>query len=194
MGEARPNLVVLAGPNGAGKSTTAPALLKGTLGVEEFVNADIIAQGLSAFRPEQVALQAGRILLRRLKKLANRRVNFAFESTLASRTFAPWIARLQATGYAFYLVFLWLPTAAMAQARVKERVRLGGHDIPAATVRRRYQAGLRNFFQLYRPLANGWELFDNSEIAGPRLVTFGERGAVQTIILPETWERVLKES
>src|SRR6266542_6459272 len=103
MESRRPHLVVLAGPNGAGKSTAAPALLVGTLGVAEFVNADVIAQGLSAFHPEQAALKAGRVMLERLGQLASRRATFAFETTLASRTFAPWIAELRRSdGYAFH--------------------------------------------------------------------------------------------
>src|SRR2546428_153844 len=104
----QPNLIVLAGPNGAGKSTAAPALLPGTLGVVEFVNADVIAQGLSAFQPERTALEAGRIMLGRLRQLADQRVNFAFETTLAGRRFAPWIADLRQSGYVFHLVYLWL--------------------------------------------------------------------------------------
>ncbi|XWK86374.1 MAG: zeta toxin family protein [Phormidium sp.] len=111
-----PNLIVIAGPNGAGKSTVAPALLQGILRVNEFVNADAIAQGLSAFAPERVAFQAGRIMLERLQQLANQQVNFAFETTLASRTFAPWIANLQQTGYLFNLIFMWLPSAEIAIA------------------------------------------------------------------------------
>src|SRR5207248_2179670 len=100
-----PHLVVLAGPNGAGKSTTAPALLVGTLGVEEFVNADDIARGLSAFHSDAVAFEAGRIMLEQLKKLAEGRANFAFETTMASKTFAPWIRGLQDGGYRFHLLY-----------------------------------------------------------------------------------------
>jgi len=147
MAYSTPNLVVLAGPNGAGKSTAAPALLQGTLGVTEFVNADVIAQGLSAFDPDRVALAAGRIMLRRLQELARQGVSFAFETTLASRSFAPWIRELARTGYLFHLVFLWLPSADFAVQRVANRVRLGGHDVPEMTIRRRYHLGLYNFFQ-----------------------------------------------
>src|SRR6266545_4932104 len=107
----RPHVVLLGGPNGAGKSTAAPSLLKGTLRVEEFVNADIIAQGISGFKPDGAALQAGRVMMMRLKALAEKRVDFAFETTLASRTFAPWIRRLLSQGYAFSLgLFSAAPT------------------------------------------------------------------------------------
>ena len=106
MSEKNPHVIVIAGPNGAGKSTTAPMLLKGTLGVTEFVNADVIAQGLSAFQPERAAFHAGRIMLERLHFLAKEWVDFAFETTLASRSFAPWIAKLKQSGCTFHLVFL----------------------------------------------------------------------------------------
>jgi predicted ABC-type ATPase len=154
MSEPRPSAVILAGPNGAGKSTTAPALQHGTLAVNEFVNADMIARDLSATDPESAAFAAGRVMLARLRELAVRRVSFAFETTLASRTFAPWLRELRASGYDVQLVFLWLPSADFALERVADRVRAGGHNVPEETVRRRYRAGLRNFFGLYERLAS----------------------------------------
>lgn len=157
-----PHLIVIAGPNGAGKSKTAPSLLKGTLEVNEFVNADLIAQGLSGFQPEGAAFHAGRVMLERVHYLAKKRVDFAFETTLASRTFAPWISDLRKTGYSFHLVFLWLPNDDFAVARVAERVRMGGHNVPEETIRRRYYSGLRNFFHIYLSLADTWDLYDNS--------------------------------
>ena len=169
MSDPRPSLIILAGPNGAGKSTVAPVLLHGALAVNEFVNADVIARGLSAFDPESVAIAAGRVMLARLHELADQRLSFAFETTLASRSFAPWLRNLKASGYEIHLLFLWLPSADFALDRVAERVRAGGHDVPAETVRRRYRAGLRNFFQLYEPLASSWRLYDGSG-PEPRLV------------------------
>jgi len=117
-----PSLIIISGPNGAGKSTAAPNLLKGELAVSEFVNADVIARGLSAFEPERVAMAAGRIMLRRLDELAEQRTTFAFETTLASKSFAPWIVRLKKSGYLFHLIYLWLPSAQMAIGRVESRV------------------------------------------------------------------------
>jgi predicted ABC-type ATPase len=151
-----PSLIALAGPNGAGKSTAGPALLKDTLGVTEFVNADLIAQGLSPFAPETAALAAGRIMLTRLRHLARRRVTFAFETTLAGRAYAPWIARLIDSGYELHLVFLWLRNPELAIQRVADRVRQGGHNVPKEVVRRRYHRGLDNFRRIYRPLATTW--------------------------------------
>jgi predicted ABC-type ATPase len=128
---AKPHVIVVAGPNGAGKSTAAPRLLRDALSVREFVNADTIAAGLSAFRPESVAIAAGRIMLARMRVLAAAREDFAFETTLASRSFAPWLAGLQSGGYHVHLLFLWLRSPELAVSRVAERVRLGGHDVPA---------------------------------------------------------------
>lgn len=191
MAEDRPNVIVLAGPNGAGKSTAAPDLLAGVLGVTEFVNADMIARGLSGLNPEQAALEAGRTMLRQLRHLAGQRKSFAFETTLASQTFAPWIAGLRREGYAFELIFLWLPSPEMAAERVRDRVRQGGHDIPPDTIRRRYRAGLRNFFRLYQPLTDSWRFYDNSERSGPRLLAAGRGNTVETIQDAETWNRVI---
>ena len=185
----RPHVVVLAGPNGAGKSTTAPVLLRGRLGVDEFVNADTIARGLSAFAPEGVAIDAGRVMLRRLEQLAAQQRDFAFETTLASRTFAPRIVRWMQTGYAFHLVFLWLPNAELAVARVRERVRLGGHDVAEVTVRRRYVRGLINFFALYQPVATTWRFYDNSQ-ARPRLVARGDRIGRNVVSDARLWARI----
>jgi predicted ABC-type ATPase len=185
-----PHLIIIAGPNGAGKSTTAPALLQGTLGVTEFVNADVIAQGLSAFNPERAAFHAGRIMLDRLQQLAEERENFAFETTLASRTFVHWIEALKSTGYAFHLFFLWLPAPEFAVARVVERVKMGGHNVPEDTIRRRYQAGLKNFFSLYRPLADSWFFYDNSLGTGPLLLASGERQTGTLVNNRVVWEQI----
>lgn len=165
---ASPLVVVVAGPNGAGKSTTAPSILRGPLAVHEFVNADSIAAGLSAFRPESVAIAAGRIMLQRMRTLVNSRMEFAFETTLASRSFAPWIKELRASGYRAHLVFLALPSEQMAVSRVERRVSLGGHSVPEEVVRRRFRAGLRNFFGVYSTLVDSWEVLDAS--AQPRRI------------------------
>lgn len=114
MTTARPSVVILAGPNGAGKSTAAPALLQGALAVNEFVNADVIARGLSAFDPDAAAIAAGRVMLTRMRELAAHHTSFAFETTLASRTFAPWLRELRTSGYDIHLVFLWLSSAELA--------------------------------------------------------------------------------
>ena len=165
-----PHVIVIAGPNGAGKSTIAPAILKDYLGVTEFVNADTIALGLSAFNPEGAAFQAGRVMLQRLHNLATEQRDFAFETTLATRSYARWLKELKGRGYTIHLFFFWLPSTEYAIARVAERVRMGGHDVPVDTIRRRYHAGLRNFFMIHRQLADTWFMFDNSAPDIPVLI------------------------
>jgi len=122
----------------------------------------MIAAGLSAFSPEKAAIQAGRTMLERMRFLAGEQENFAFETTLASRSFAPWIADLKKTGYLFHLAFLLLNSADLAVSRVLERVKMGGHSVPEETIRRRYVVGLKNFFGLYMPIADSWQMYDNS--------------------------------
>jgi predicted ABC-type ATPase len=189
----RPSVVVIGGPNGAGKSTIAPRVLQGTLAVSEFVNADVIARGLSAFNPEGAALAAGRIMLERLRELAAQRSSFAFETTLASRSFAPWIRDLIATGYEFHLVYVWIASPDLSVERIAGRVRLGGHHVPEEVARRRYAGGLRNFFDLYRPLAATWRLYDNNG-RDLCLIASGDRGGVVTVHDAATWNRIYGEA
>ncbi len=184
-----PSLVALAGPNGAGKSTSGPLLLKDTLGITEFVNADLIAQGLSPFAPDQAAVAAGRIMLARLRDLARRRATFAFETTLAGRAYVRWIAELIDSGYRFHVIFLWLPSPEHAIARVADRVRRGGHHVPDEVVRRRYHAGLRNFFRLYRPLATTWQLFDATGLY-PRLIAGGGKDGETEVLEEQTYHEL----
>jgi predicted ABC-type ATPase len=171
----------------AGKTTTASCWLQGALAVSELVNADAIASGLSAFRPESVALAAGRLMLARIKQLAVARADFAFETTLAGRNYAPWLRTLQATGYRVHLMFLSLPSPELAVARVAERVRLGGHDVPEDVIRRRFAAGLRNFFGLYQDAADAWQLYDNAALSRPRLIASRDAGGATHILDREAW-------
>jgi predicted ABC-type ATPase len=183
-----PRLIVIAGPNGAGKSTIA--LLRERFDVREFVNADVIAQGLSAFAPESVAFAAGRVMLRRLRELADARSDFAFETTLASRSFAPWIAGLKVRGYVFDLVFVWLRDARLAAERVQLRVAAGGHSIPAQVVHRRFERSRRNFFELYRPIADRWTVYDNSNPAGARVIARGSGPEVAEVLDTNCWRGI----
>lgn len=188
-----PHLIIIAGPNGAGKSTTAPALLKKALKMDDFVNADIIAQGLCGFQPEKAAIQAGRIMLERINTLAKEKVNFAFETTLASRSFAAWIPKLKKQGYKFHLTFLWLKSASLAVSRVNERVKLGGHLVPEKTVRRRYKSGLKNFFKLYKPLTDSWQFYDNSNLNELSLIAMEKEDKKLIIRNPEIWGKIIEE-
>jgi predicted ABC-type ATPase len=190
MQEQRPRVIVIAGPNGAGKTTTARALLADTLQVATFVNADTIAQGLSGFQPESTAMEAGRIMLARLKALAQEHASFAFETTLAGRFYADWLAGLRRQEYEVHIYYLWLSSVALANARVAERVRQGGHNVPTETISRRYQRSIQNFFRVYLPLADFWQLYDNSETGPPRLIAEGLAGREVTIIDAEGWQNV----
>lgn len=189
-----PQVILIAGPNGAGKSTLAPYLLRDTLGLTEFVNADTIALGLSAYNPNTVAVEAGRIMLKRLRVLAAQRASFAFESTLASRTYAPWLDGLKQTGYKFQLLYLWLRSPELAEQRVNERVQAGGHDVPRDVIRRRYYKGLRNFFHLYQSLADSWGIYDNSISGESVMVAKGSGLNIRKILQAETWQEFVKQA
>jgi predicted ABC-type ATPase len=182
-----PQLVVIAGPNGAGKSTSAPLLLRDSLHIFEFVNADTIAQGLSGFSPGATAVAAGRIMLQRLNDLASSRRNFAFETTLASRSYASWFPRLRADGFRVRLLFLWLASPQLAIDRVRQRVESGGHHVDRETITRRFERGLTNFFQLYRPIVDDWRMYNSAAGLIPRLIASGEGTEPQEIADPEVW-------
>lgn len=174
------HVIIISGANGAGKSTLAPHLLRDTFGITDYVNADTIALGLSAFAPERAGLQAGRIMLKRLDELAASNKDFAFETTLASRLYVKWLRELQAHGYKTNLIFLWLSSAELAVARVSERVKVGGHNVPEAIVRRRYIKGLRNFFELYQATVDSWRIYNASDSV-PQLIASGAKSEVKTV-------------
>ncbi len=186
-----PNIYILAGPNGSGKSTAARALVPQFLNCAEFVNADDIARGLSACHPEGVAFQAGRTMLARLDELAGQGVDFAFETTLSSRTFAPWLRRRQAEGYTFRLHYFCLQNAEMAIDRVAARVRAGGHHVPSDDIRRRFERSRSNFLELYMPLANVWEFYDTTATK-PKLVAFGGRDFPTTVVIESVWDKLIQ--
>lgn len=158
----QPRIIIIAGPNGVGKTTFAREFLPQEAGCPVFVNADLIAAGLSPFAPEQAALQAGRLMLEAIAQHVARRETFAFETTLAGLGYARHIPRWRKAGYRVELFFLGLPTADAAVQRVAERVRQGGHNIPEATIRRRFEAGLRLLTQAYQPLVDQWAVYNNS--------------------------------
>lgn len=154
--------MIIAGPNGAGKTTFAQEFLPGEAGCAHFVNADLIAAGLSPFTPELAAVRAARIMLDQIHEHARKGEGFAFETTLSGRIYMQLIPRWQAQGYVVKLFFLHLPSPEMAIARVRQRVAAGGHNVPEEVIRRRFHAGLRNFRQEYQPLVDEWVLYDNS--------------------------------
>ena len=149
--------------------------------------ASVAEQVLDNARVAAGLLEDPRAMLTRLEDLARRRRSFAFETTLASRSFAPWLARRRRDGYRIALVFLWLPNAELAIARVAQRVAAGGHAVPESTIRRRFDRGLRNFFELYLPLADTWFLYDNSDLAAPRGIARGQRTDEIEALDEEAW-------
>lgn len=165
-------ILILAGPNGAGKTTFAREFLVGEASCPAFVNADLIAAGLSPFDPARAALRAGRLMLELIAEHVARGESFAFETTLAGRNFARAIEQWRAAGYHVSLIFLSLPSADLAIERVAERVRQGGHPVPDDVVRRRFSRGRDHFETLYKPLVDAWMLYDNAGEV-PILVTSG---------------------
>lgn len=173
-------LYIIAGCNGAGKTTASFTILPEVLDCREFVNADEIARGLSPFQPEKVAFEAGRIMLRRIDELLDRGENFAFETTLATKSYRSTVIEAQALGYRVTLLFFWLDAVELAIDRVAERVRKGGHNIETDVIRRRYLGGLRNLFEIYLPIVDEAMIFDNSH---GQIELIAERGIGDTTLI-----------
>ncbi|MBK1630629.1 Zeta toxin family protein [Thiohalocapsa halophila] len=168
-----PRVLVIAGPNGAGKTTFARELLPNEAQCLAYINADLIAAGLSPFSPERAAIKAARLMLDAMDEYAARRESFTLESTLSGRGYLRRFQALKAAGYRLSIYFLSLPNADMAIARVAERVHQGGHTVPDAVVRRRFASGWQNFVQVYRPMADEWVLLDSSDTP-PSVIDWGE--------------------
>ena len=164
-----PRCIVIAGPNGSGKTTFAREYLPKDAGVIPFVNADLIAAGLSPLRPDLASLAGGRLLLTELDRLAKARADFAFETTLSGLVYLGRLKRWKAAGYRIEMVFLKLPSPQLALRRIAVRVKQGEHNVPRADVLRRFVRGWRNFETVYKPLADAWAVYDNSGSA-PRLL------------------------
>ena len=167
-------IVIIAGPNGAGKTTFAREFLPNEANCPEFINADLIAAGLSPFKPEAAAVRAGRLMLAEMDERVRQRRSFAFETTLSGHTYARRISKWLLLGYHVKLIFLSLPSVEMAVARVAARVAQGGHNVPEEVIRRRFKAGLRNFDMVYKTLVDAWTLYDNSGSV-PKLLDWGEK-------------------
>ena len=185
-----PSLYIIGGANGSGKTTVSLSLLPNFLEVFEYVNADAIAVGLSPFNPESMAIQAGRLMLERLRNLADVGADFAFETTLAARTFVPFLQECKTKGYIINLIYFWLQNPDLAVARVARRVASGGHSIPENVIRRRYERGRKNLISLYLPLCDSWIVYDNSEPTD-RLVAECFMGFDPIIYEPEIWHQIV---
>jgi len=157
------NLYIIAGPNGSGKTTFAKKFLPDYAVCTHFINADLIAQGLSPFSPVVAAMKAGRLVLREIDEMSAKGISFAFETTLSGKTYLSLLNKLKNKGYRIHIFFLWIPNASLALERIKDRVASGGHDVPTVDVKRRFRRSIDNFFKVYEPLVDAWMLFDNSE-------------------------------
>ncbi len=161
------NLYIIAGPNGSGKTTFAKRFLPKYC--THFINADLIAQGLSPFSPTVAAMKAGRLVLKEIEEKSTQGISFAFETTLSGKTYLLLLNKLKNKGYRIHLFFLWIPSSALALERIKDRVASGGHSVPAVDVRRRFRRSIENFLKVYEPMLDTWMLYDNSE-SEPRLI------------------------
>lgn len=184
-----PNIYIIGGANGSGKTTVAKQLLPSFSPNFEYVNADEIAAGLSPFNPESVAIQAGRLMLERLKLLSSNEVDFAFETTLAARTFAPFLKKCKNNGYTINLMFFWLSSSDLAVERVARRVETGGHNIPLDVIRRRYDRGRKNFIELYLPRSDNWIVYDNSS-SSPTIVAAKLASSRPIVYQPSIWNLI----
>ncbi len=185
-----PEIFVFGGCNGSGKTTLAANFLSSITDVE-YVNADIIAAQLNPFDVEAVAIRAGRMMLERLNALATSEVDFAFETTLAARSFAKFLRECKNKGYQVNLVYVWLRSVELATNRVAKRVASGGHNISESTIIRRYNRGRQNFIELYMPIADRWRVYDNSEAKiEPIAYCFDSRRS-PTILQPNTWNKII---
>lgn len=188
-----PDLYIIAGCNGAGKTTASYTILPEILNCREFVNADNIAAGLSPFNPESVAIEAGRIMLARIKELLQNGVDFAFETTLSTKSYVSLFKKAQEAGYQVTLLFFWLDSPITARNRVIKRVSKGGHNIPQDIIKRRYYRGVKNLMNLYIPVCDRWIVLNNTGITS-EIVAQNIGQLQETIFNADIWNIILKQS
>jgi predicted ABC-type ATPase len=186
-------ILMVAGPNGAGKTTMTLELISDRTMVDEFINADEIAKGLAPLHPESKALEASKLMIRRLKELLEINKSFAFETTAAGTNYVKHLKEAKARGYEVNLTFLWLASPEEAVKRVAQRVKQGGHDIPEETVKRRYYLGLKNLLIHYLPIADIANIMNNSsEEAKRRLIASKNKNGYLNIIDTKIWQQMEK--
>ena len=188
-----PNIYIIAGCNGAGKTTASFTILPEMLNCKEFVNADSIAAGLSSFNPESVAIEAGRLMLSRIHELMTARVDFAFETTLATRSYVWLVKAAEHVGYKVKLVFIWLDSPLTAIQRVADRVAEGGHDIPNDIIERRYFRGIFNLISLYIPVCDSWIVVNNKNVV-PEVIAKGSLSGENIILNGYIWDVINDQS
>ena len=174
------NVYIIAGPNGSGKTTFAREFLPGYAHCPNFVNADLIAQGLSPFLPAAAAIKSGRLVLEEIRGFARKQADFGFETTLSGKSYVNLLKALKAQGYKMHLFFLWVPGPDLAVARIRDRVAEGGHNVPIQDVKRRFNRSISNFFRLYEPLLDSWMFFNNAGSV-PILIAKRKNGQAEII-------------
>jgi len=174
------NIYIIAGSNGAGKTTFATKFLPEYAKCPNFINADLIAKGLSPFEPRMAALKAGKIVLQQIREFSGRGLDFGFETTLSGKSYAKLLEELKGKGYKLHLFYLWIPNTKLAIERIRGRVLEGGHNIPDIDVLRRFTRSISNFFSLYRPLLTTWMMFDNSG-QKPELIARGNNREMEVV-------------
>jgi predicted ABC-type ATPase len=184
------SVYIIAGPNGSGKTTFAREFLPEYVNCPNFVNADLIAQGLAPFEPRAAAIKAGKLVLQQIRDYAAKNFDFAFETTLSGKSYATLLKELKKKGYELHLFFLWIPDPELAIERIKDRVREGGHNVPVEDVKRRFTRCMHNFFSLYEPLVDSWMLFDNSK-AKPVLLAKRKNGHIE-VVYKDLFETIRK--
>lgn len=185
------NVYIIAGPNGSGKTTFAKTFLPEYAKCDRFINADLIAQGLSPFSPQQVAIKSGKLVLEQIKEYSNNGVDFGFETTMSGVTYLKYFKMLKDKGYKIHIFFLWIPSSQLAIARVKDRVAQGGHNVPVQDIKRRFERSTEKFFKQYRLLVEQWMLFNNSE-SKPQLIARKQNVHVD-IFDKELFESIIKK-
>ncbi|MFW6217196.1 MAG: zeta toxin family protein [Desulfohalobiaceae bacterium] len=186
---AKNRIIIIAGPNGAGKTTCARQLLQEFLQIHEYLNADQIALELYGYYPKTNVVRPGKVMLQRMHELVDQNKEFAFETTLAPRSFARWIRTLISKDYVFILHYVFLQSPELAVQRVLTRIKVGGHPVPENVVRRRYWAGIANFFKLYSHLAHTWMVYDNSGLTYPQCIAYAQSDQEPTILEPAIWNK-----
>ncbi|MBU0952598.1 MAG: zeta toxin family protein [Elusimicrobia bacterium] len=174
------SIYIIAGPNGSGKTTFASKFLPRYANCQHFINADLIAKGLSPFSPNIAAIKAGRLVLEQIHELANKNVSFAFETTLSGKTYLKFLKNQKSRGYQLHLFFLWIPNSELAIARINDRVAEGGHNVPAHDVNRRFGRSIFNLFKVYFPILDSIMLFDNTG-SMPNLIAEQKNGKLLVV-------------
>jgi len=186
------NVYIIAGPNGSGKTTFAKTFLPEYAKCDRFINADLIAQGLSPFSPTQVAIKSGKLVLEQIKEYAENGVDFGFETTMSGVTYLKYFRALKEKGYKINIFFLWIPDSQLAVARVKDRVAKGGHNVPAEDIKRRFKRSIDKFFKEYRLLADKWILFNNAETV-PKIIAKKQNAHIE-LTDRELFEKIIKKT